>query len=198
MFIFINHLERQNTYSSVSLNNCLFYNTCYNKGERLVLLAETYVYWWSRIRLNALKTEQKKICLQDFAFKEVNREVSIGYELVSYLEERILATGHNKAEQQNPNVFTKALVQSHESKKWNENYEDDSKYILLYILCPMWIKIYIYSYSHYSRAGPFAAGINWQCWSYQTLKDLRFCSQTYISMFNSTHPCAKDLSHNDS
>lgn len=46
----------------------------------------------------------------------------MGYDLESYLEERILAAGHYKTEQQNPNVFTEALVQSQESKKWNKNY----------------------------------------------------------------------------
>lgn len=46
----------------------------------------------------------------------------MGYDLESYLEERILAAGHYETEQQNPNVFTEALVQSQESKKWNKNY----------------------------------------------------------------------------
>lgn len=75
----------------------------------------------------------------------------MGYDLESYLEERILAAGHYETEQQNPNVFTEALVQSQEPKKWNKNYEKDSKYILLYIFCPMCIKVlekYKYLQSH--------------------------------------------------
>lgn len=51
------------------------------------------------------------------SLQKLEENSAVGNEGSPYLEERILAAGHYETEQQNPNVFTEALVQSQESKK---------------------------------------------------------------------------------
>lgn len=63
------------------------------------------------------RTDKKMFAYKILSLQKLEENSAAGNEGSPYLEERILAAGHYETEQQNPNVFTKALVQSQESKK---------------------------------------------------------------------------------